>query len=112
MAENNINNVAVEAVENAAVEAVAEKSNDLLKTIVTFAAGTGFGAGCVVIGKKIAQAVTESKDEIEATKKEAQIEKLQKKMAADQEKLAKLQASEVEEPESEVKEETGKKKTK
>ena len=108
---NNLVNEAVEAIDaKEVVEAVEKKSNDLLKTVLTFAAGTGVGAGAVVLGRKLKQAVTESKDEIKEEQKKAQIEKLQKKMADAQKKLDELTVEEPEE--SEVKEASKKKTTK
>lgn len=76
------------------LEATEKKSSDLLKTALTFVAGTGFGAGCVVLGKKAAQAIRDNKDEIKAEKKKAQIEKLQKQMENTQKKLEELEKAE------------------
>ena len=114
MAENNmINNVAEDVIEEIKEN---KSSNDLLKTIGAFAAGTTFGATCAVVGRKIINKFandSELKAEIEQTKNAAKINKIEARIAAEQDKLAKLKGESVEEPEeSEVKEETGKKKTK
>lgn len=118
MAENNnmINNVAKDVIEEINEN---KSSNDLLKTIGAFAAGTTFGATCAVVGRKIINKFangSELKAEIEQTKNAAKINKINKieaRIAAEQETLAKLKGESVEEPENpEVKEETGKKKTK
>lgn len=111
MAENNmINNVAEDVIEEIKEN---KSSNDLLKTIGAFAAGTTFGATCAVVGRKIMNKFAngeELKAEIEQTKNAAKINKIEARIAAEQDKLAKLKGESVEE--SEVKEETGKKKTK
>ena len=101
MAENNVLEQATEVLADAGMdttilEATEKKSSDLLKTALTFVAGTGFGAGCVVLGKKAAQAIRDNKDEIKAEKKKARIEKLQKQMENAQKKLAELET--VDEP--------------
>ena len=113
MAENNnmINNVAEDVIE----EIKEKKDHTLLKTIGAFAAGTTFGATCAVVGRKVVDKLTNGqdqlKDEIKETKRQARISKIEANMIAEQEELAKLKA--VDEPEeSEVKGETGKKKTK
>ena len=102
MAENMINEVAT-AMEDAGMDVTimeaAEKSN-VLKTVGTFLGGTAFGATCVVLGKKVADAIKENKSEINETKKKAQIDKLQKQMENAQKKLEEL-TKEPEDPEEE-----------
>lgn len=116
MAENNntINNVAEDVIEEIKEN---KSSNDLLKTIGAFAAGTTFGATCAVVGRKIINKFangSELKAEIEQTKNAAKINKIEARIAAEQETLAKLKGESVEEPveNPEVKEASKKKTTK
>ena len=74
--------------ETTIMEAATEKSgNRILKTVLTFVAGTGVGAGAVVLGRKVKQAVADNKEEIKEEKKKARVEKLRKKMEAAQKEL-------------------------
>jgi hypothetical protein len=73
------------------MEAATEKSgNGILKTVLTFVAGTGVGAGAVVLGRKVKQAVANNKEEINEEKKKARVEKLRKKVEAAQKELDNL----------------------
>lgn len=74
--------------ETTIMEAATEKSgNGILKTVLTFVAGTGVGAGAVVLGRKVKQAVADNKEEIKEEKKKARVEKLRKKVEAAQKEL-------------------------
>lgn len=74
--------------ETTIMEAATKKSgNGILKTVLTFVAGTGVGAGAVVLGRKVKQAVADNKEEIKEEKKKARVEKLRKKVEAAQKEL-------------------------
>lgn len=74
--------------ETTIMEAATEKSgNGILKTVLTFVAGTGVGAGAVVLGRKVKQEVADNKEEIKEEKKKARVEKLRKKVEAAQKEL-------------------------
>lgn len=99
---NEVIEQATEAMENSGMdvtvlEPVTEKSGSILKTALTFLAGTGFGAGCVVLGKKAAEAIKANKDEINAEKKNARTERLRKKVEKAQKELDELLGEEDEE---------------